>query len=259
MGGKRFRWIYFQLGQLALLTIAAFAAALAVAVPASSFTPTWYQFLRAADTSVMLWIPMLALSLLLMRKWPKGRPLRAEREWRVSHLAHSQPLERRVAVLLRMCERRKHHSLRERREGRHEKFLPLFVTTASIVLTIFYGIYADPVHLKRLHPNFELRSEELMGAITTALVFGFIGVMLGATLRNRNAFLALFAFIGVSALYMTLDREFLYNPEAGWYLMGCSIVSRFGDIGAMSLGIALGIFVREVIRYRRRSQRPTKT
>ena len=218
MGGKRFRWMYFQLGQLALLAAAAFVAACAVAIPAGGTLPiTHLRVLEGAELSVMLWIPSLAL-------------------WLITKRRNSR-----------------------RREDRYARFVALFITTASIILTVFYGFFADAAVLKRHHPDFELNSDELLRIGQTTFAIGLVGIMVGATLRNRNAFLALFGFIGASSLCAMLDRACLTNPEAAWYRIGCDIVSRFGDIGALSLGIAFGIFVREIVRYRRRELRRRKT
>lgn len=214
MGGKRFRWIYFQLGQLALLSVAAFVAAIAVAVPASGTLPlTHLRFLEGAEMSVMLWIPSLLFWMLMKR-------------------GNSQP-----------------------RADRYACFVVLFVTTASIMFAGFYGFFADAAVLKRHHPDFTLGSDALMRASAMALAIGLVGVFAGATLRNRNAFLVLFGFIGASSFCALLTRAHLVNPEAPWQRIGFDIVSRFADIGAFAIGIAAGIFVRELLRYRRRELR----
>lgn len=214
MGGKRFRWIYFQLGQLALLSIAAFAAACAVAIPAGGTLPlTHLRFLEGAEMSVMLWIPSLALWLIVKRRNSR------------------------------------------RRKDRYGRFAILFVTTASVILTGFYGIFADAAVLKRHHPDFMLGSDALTRIVAISIALGLTGVIWGATLRIRNAFLILFGFIGASSLCMLLARACLTNPEAPWQSIGRDIMSRFADIGAFAIGIAAGIFVREIIRYRRRELR----
>lgn len=216
MGGKRFRWIYFQLGQLALLAVAAFVAAFAVAIPAGG-ARTHMTLLENAELSVMLWIPTLALWLIVKRRNSR------------------------------------------RRKDRYQRFTVLFVTTTSVILTLFYSFFADAAVLKRHHPGFTLGSDTLTRITATALAIGIAGAILGAALRNRNAFLVLFGFIGASSLCTLLSRACLTNPEVAWQDIGCDIVSRFADIGAFAVGIAACIFVRELIRYRRRELRREKT
>ncbi|GEM_PF-5371771 len=218
MGGKRFRWIYYQLGQLALLSLAAFVAACALATPGGAkLSLAHHRLLETADLSIVTWIPMQVMALLLLA--------------------------------------RNRHKRRTLRESHYETFVPLFVASACILLTGFYGIFVDSVVLKNNHPDFGLGNAELLQVGVTTLVLGLIGTALGSVLRNRTAFLALFGAIGASSLYATLTRECLVNPNAAWYRIGCDEVSRFAGIGMLAFGIALGIFVREVTRYRRRSRR----
>lgn len=250
MGGKRGRWIYFQLGQLSLLAIAAFVAAIAVALPAGTNKALRLSVLAAADISVMVWIPSLALWLLTKRT-RGSRPLRDEREWRMLILTRSQPPERRVEAYERAVKRCKRRVLRELRDDRYKRFPVLFVVCASAILAGFYGLLRDPVALKTRYPDFGVDAEFLLPFAALALMFG---IAVGGALHNRTAFLVLFAAIGLSSLHMICTREWFIDPVAAWRDIE-AIAYRFACIGTFATGIAAGIFAREVIRYRRRNAR----